>query len=179
MREIPLTKDKVALVDDDMYEFLAQWKWHVSKGGYAARTIHDGSKSRKPLYLHLLVLSPPVGMRCDHINRNRLDNQRVNLRLCTHQQNCHNRSPHQNGRSQYKGVHPDRSKWRASLTINYKKIHIGSFATEIEAAQAYDVKAKELFGSFAYMNFPDTAKSQHDIGVSAGATITLLEAGQS
>lgn len=97
----------------------------------------------------------PKGLEVDHINRNRLDNRRENLRLATHSENQVNMDK-KIGKSGFRGVRqmPGRTKWRAEITIGGKREFIGSYGTAKEAAIARDERAKKLFGGFAYLNFP-------------------------
>ena len=153
MKEIPLTRGKVAIVDDDMYEYLSQWKWSYSNS-YAAR--HERKNhSQTSIYMHRAILGTPNGMDTDHINMNKLDNRRENLRTCTRSQNKMNQEKIGNGTSKYKGVYwrSKEKKWSAGIMINQKKIHLGVFNTEEEAARAYDLGAKRLYGEFSRTNF--------------------------
>ena len=101
-------------------------------------------------------MNAPAGMQIDHINGNGLDNRKVNLRLCNSSQNQRNARKRKSGTSRFKGVdwHKESKKWRARICVNRKRIHIGRYKSEFEAAQAYDKKAIELFGEFASLNFP-------------------------
>lgn len=99
----------------------------------------------------MLVSEIPEGMQVDHINRNKLDNRRENLRLATaseNQMNCGGKI----GKHGFRGVKTHRRKWEAQIQKDNKKISIGLFPTKEEAASAYNIKAKELFGEFAYQN---------------------------
>jgi DNA-binding transcriptional regulator YiaG len=118
---------------------------------YAAGWIDDKSV---PLHRYLLDLAD--GVLCDHENGDRLDCRRDNLRVATNRQNMQNRTKHTPGTSVYKGVHrlADCSRWRARITIDGKRVNLGLFATEEEAAQAYDRAAVEAFGEWARINFP-------------------------
>ena len=93
----------------------------------------------------------------DHINHDGLNNQRSNLRLATHAQNQRNQRPYLGRTSPYKGVHwfPSREKWRAQIVIANHERHIGLFGAEEDAARAYDAAAREHFGEYACLNFPD------------------------
>lgn len=157
MKEIPLTKGQIALVDDADYEWLNQWKWCYLGERYAARWDNDANP-RQLIYMHRLIMQTPEGMRTDHINLNKLDNRRNNLRIVTNSQNGMNipKQPKRCCSSRYKGVSWSKkcSKWQAYITKNRKVTYIGLFTDEIEAARAYDVKAFELFGEFALPNFP-------------------------
>ena len=90
----------------------------------------------------------------DHINGNRIDNRIENLRWCTKSENNRFSKKRPNTLFEYKGVaHGNgRGKFSAKITYNYKSFHIGTFKTAIEAAKAYNEKAKELFGKFALLN---------------------------
>jgi hypothetical protein len=90
----------------------------------------------------------------DHKNHNGLDNRKTNLRKITHQQNMMNRRPSKNSTSKYKGVSLFKrdKKWIAHICFNRILRYIGIFATEIEAAKAYNIFAKKYFGEYAYLN---------------------------
>ena len=96
-----------------------------------------------------LIMYAPEGMDVDHKNGDPLDNRRKNLRVCTHRQNCQGRRPNKNCLSKYKGVSWFKGKWTAMINQKY----LGRFDNEINAAKAYDEKAKELYGEYAYINF--------------------------
>ena len=103
-------------------------------------------------------MKAPKGTLVDHIDRNSLNNRRGNLRLCTPSQNILN-TRGKKGTSKYKGVwwNTKKNKWLAMITSKGRHFHLGFFDEEIEAAKAYDRKAVELFGEFAYLNFPEIA----------------------
>lgn len=150
---IALTQGKFAIVDADDYDFLMQWKWWYAKGTYAARSV-GGRRNKKILFMHRLILNTPEDKFTDHINGNKLDNRRKNLRHCTHQQNMSNMKNRIGGTSKYKGVywHKGGKKWAANVTVNYKNIHLGLFVSEIEAASAYNEAALQYFKEFAKLN---------------------------
>lgn len=157
-KRLSLNNEEFALIDEDDYKLVSEFKWFVDIKGkqkYAKCKKYIGRVSGKyiykRLYLHRLIMNPPKGMDVDHINGNGLDNRRCNLRICTRSQNIRN-AIGKKGTSQYKGVCRHRNSWLASITKDYKQIHIGHYSTEIEAAKAYDKKAKELFGEFAKFN---------------------------
>ena len=154
-KRIELTFGKYAIVDAEDYDRLSKYKWFALEKGrslYAKTFLLNGT----PLHMHRLVTSAPPHLVVDHINHNGLDNRRLNLRLCTHAQNQKNTRPRSGGTSKYKGVHWEKTKkkFRAKIMYNRKSIHLGYFDDEIAAAKAYDKKAKELFGEYAYLNFP-------------------------
>lgn len=146
-KSIQLTQGKIALVDDEDFERLNQYKWCFS-GQYAQRKV-----LRKTILMHRVILECP---QVDHIDGNRLNNQRSNLRACNHAQNQMNREKSKGLSSVYKGVswHKQVEKWRARIQTNQGCLYLGLFESEIEAAQTYDEAAKEHFGEFARLNFP-------------------------
>src|ERR1035437_2667576 len=156
MKEINLTQGFKTQVDDLDYHWLNQWKWRVALtqwGNYAVRT--DYSNGKKNISMHRVILgltNPKV--QGEHRDRNGLNNQRSNLRPANNQQNSINQVGC-NKTSKYKGVFFDkeRNKFAAQIKVNYKSTFIGLFISEIDAAIAYDKRAKELFGEFAYLNF--------------------------
>lgn len=160
MKQISLTQGKYALVDDEDFERLNQHKWQVCKKGYcfyAQRSIQKSNGGWTTSPMHRQVMSAPPDMQVDHHNHNGLDNRKANLRLCTRSQQQHNQLSHKNTSSKYKGVcwYKLYKKWLASIRYMYKSYHLGYFYNEVEAAKAYDAKAKEIFGEFACLNFPD------------------------
>jgi hypothetical protein len=163
MGEIPLTQGRVALIDPEDYDFLMQWKWCCITG-YAARSTSgvDGAK-RRTVLMHRVIANPPEGFFVDHINHDRLDNRRVNLRICTPGQNTFNRRPRPRQAersSRFKGVYWNKTKgkWEVQITLKAatgeNRKMIGRFVREIDAALAYDAAALHYFGEFAYLNFP-------------------------
>lgn len=161
MREISLTRGYVALVDDEDYEFLNQWKWKAvvtrsknTEKVYACRTPRIGPRSENKyasVVMHRLIMNTPKGKVTDHINGNTLDNRRENLRICTQAENLMNKQKTY-GKSSYKGVIPHGHRWVAIIGINGKRLHLGYFSTEVDAAKAYNIAARFCFGSFAKFN---------------------------
>ena len=159
MKEIELTRGMVALVDDEDFEYLNQWKWmawKVRSYFYAARRLPGKrNDSRKLILMHRQIINPPVNFEVDHHDRNTLNNQRNNLRIATRSQNSANRKSC--GTSKFLGVciikNRGYSYIRAGIKIDGKNFHIGTFKTEEEAALAYDKKAIETHGEFANLNF--------------------------
>ena len=155
MKEISLSQDMIVLVDDEDFEYLSQWKWHLLRqkepyAQYAIRHIWRNGK-RTTISMHRQILETPKGMVSDHINGNGLDNRRENLRICSQSNNSMNRKP-QKGTSLYKGVTADGNKWTARIKTLGKIYNLGTFNSEIEAARTYDSAAKKMFGEFARIN---------------------------
>lgn len=160
-RRIPLTQGRYAKVDvDNFYRFIKH-KWQACRSGdsfYVRRTVYNKGKQTK-LHMHRVVLNAPEGMQVDHIDGDGLNNCRDNLRLATSSQNCCNRAC-RGKTSKYKGVHYLRSEncYQVNANKNGKKIYIGRFKDELEAARAYDTAAKKYHKEFARLNFPTKTK---------------------
>jgi hypothetical protein len=148
---LPLTRGKRVLVDAEDFDFLSQWKWHCLRGGYAARS---SWKPRKMIYMHRILSGAADGEHTDHINQDKLDNRKGNLRIVTNQQNMMNRPKYQRGTAPYKGLywHHVNQKWVARVRYNGKSINAGSFVDPKEAALAYNRLATDLFGKYAFLN---------------------------
>lgn len=127
---------------------VAPYRWCICGAGYWHTRMGD-----KFVMLHRFIMDAPDGVEVDHINHDRLDNRRANLRLCTHSQNGMNGGIRQHS-SQFRGVSWDKvnQKWIVHIKIGGVQCHLGRFKTEQEAADAYDKRAKEVFGDFARLN---------------------------
>ena len=147
----PTYPNMFTIVDDEDFEELSKHKWCVMKLRYGFAAVRR--KSGKTILMHRQITNAPKSMDVDHINHDTLFNCRCNLRVCTNSQN-HQNQRKTRGTSKYKGVswYKDRQKWCAEICLNYKKYRLGTFINEIDAAKAYDKKAKELFGEFAKLN---------------------------
>jgi len=147
--KIPLTKGHFAIVDESDFESLSKFNWHSHKG-YAQRNFYSPQK-QTTIKMHRQIMRAEDGKQVDHINGNKLDNRKCNLRICTNQQNTFNSSAHKNSTSKLKGVswYKSGSKWRAQISINQKRTHIGYFKTEQEAFDAYKKLAKQHYGEFS------------------------------
>ena len=159
-KKIPLHgrhgKGRYALVDDEDYEYLSQFRWSVYKLGYVMR-----NENGRSILMHREIMGVTArDLVVDHINHNTLDNRRSNLRVSTVQENTRNQKPQQDRdmASPYKGVGWSKrlGLWVASIVVDKKRIDLGNFFTQREAAAAYNAAALELFGEFAYLNeIPD------------------------
>ncbi len=155
MKKIELTQGQFALVDDEDFEYLNQWKWyaHLAKTGktyYAERNKRISKDKRILIQMHRLIMNTPDNLEVDHKDGNGLNNQKHNMINCTRQENAFNRRVFK-GSSSYKGVfwHKRLNKWVAQIARMKKHIHIGTFVSEIEAAEAYNKKAKEFMEEYA------------------------------
>ncbi len=135
MKQIELTQGKVAIVDDEDYEWLNQWKWYALKHRstfYAVRNVDNYPKQKK-VYMHREILKPATYLFTDHINRNGLDNQRHNLRPVTNAQNQWNQI------KKYNGVtwHKKDQKWVVRIRHNGKRFYLGGFDNRGKAIEVY------------------------------------------
>jgi len=162
MKEIKLLHGEIALVDNEDYDVVMKYRWRTTKNKrgttYATTTIWvKEKKSQTQLSMHKKIMGTPPrkGLMVDHKNRKTLDNRRCNLRWVTPTQNSFNSEKRTTNRhSKYKGVtfYPKRNKWKSSIMAYGKATFVGHFDSEIEAALAWNEKAKELHGEFAVLN---------------------------
>jgi hypothetical protein len=162
------------LVDDDDLGLIQEHTWHVIKArngkfyvnthvphpdGGVYESGRDAGRPKRTLFqLHRFVAKAPIGKVVDHINGNPLDNRKENLRIVTHKQNSMNQMKTRTHKgmptsSKYRGVsyHKGCNRWLSRCAGR----HVGYFKEENAAARAYDEKAKELFGEYACLNFPE------------------------
>ena len=160
MRKIELRgirgKDKFALIDNEDYEYLSQFKWYFS-GRYIYRVEYKHeyeNRKRKIIKMHRLINQTPKNFDTDHRDNNTFNNQKNNLRTCTRKQNAQNQKLSKNNISGYKGVYWAKAnkKWAGRIYINGKRIFLGVFDFPEFAAIAYNLAAKKYFGEFARLN---------------------------
>ncbi len=156
-KEIILTQGKVAIVDDEDYDYLNQFKWYANFDGnefYVIRMYPTLTNKKNSISMHRQIMKPPLGMIVDHINHDTFDNRKINLRICTHAENMRNSKININNKSGYKGVsyQENRNNYRAQIKFNNKTINIGDFIDPIDAARAYNAAALKYHGEFAHLN---------------------------
>lgn len=173
-REIPVLAaagNLIALVDEEDFGWASSHRWYKitrrgSRKGEGGDSAHAGRHARRgdgrrttmlmhrEIYVYAFGLIPD-GMHVDHENRNSFDNRRSNLRLATPLQNGHNTRPHRDKVCSFKGVDLVGTRWRARIQLPTGRLWLGSYDTPEEAARAYDRAAREHFGAFAVLNFPE------------------------
>lgn len=162
MKQIPLSqqgKNKgkyFALVDDEDYDFLIQWRWCSMKDRNTFYVHRSDYNLKKTFFMHRIIMkinNPQILI--DHKDCNGLNNQKNNLRICNHSQNAANSPKSNKNSSIYKGVYKKKNgRYVSYLKKNQKVIFFRTFDSEIEAAKAYDIMAMKYFGEFANLNFP-------------------------
>ena len=149
-----------ALISKESYNFVSQYDWYLGADGYA-KCFRKRKTKKVPLKrggkLHRMLM-PRIpkysGLVVDHINRNKLDNRLINLRICTQKENSYNRTKSKNSKSSYKGVRAQTNgKFTAQVSKDGQIYKIRNLETEIEAAKTYDILAENAFGEFAGKNF--------------------------
>lgn len=151
MREITLTKNKIALVDDEDWLWLNAWKWKLSTQGYAVRNGSGAHTQRKAVSMHRQVVHCPAHLWIDHINGNRLDNRKINLRVCNQAENTYNQLRLYSNKHGFPGVqwHKGKKRWRAKITIQNICIYLGEFKELEQAAKAYEAAVLKYHGEYA------------------------------
>lgn len=154
MKKIILTKGNFCIVDNEDYKKYSKYKWHSDVHGYALRGIWNHGKRIKVIRLHREIINAPNDLWVDHINHNKRDNRKKNLRLVNASQNIWNSHGQNNSSSRFKGVYwkKQNSVWAAQIKCKGKTFHIGYFKKEKQAALAYNDYAKEKFGKYAFLN---------------------------
>ena len=157
---LPLVNGGETVVDAGDLAYLSQWEWRATTRAHRSQqyaTRREGRKTR--VYMHVVIMQPPLGFRVDHINGDGLDNRRSNLRLCTSNQNCTNTKMYSNNTSGYRGLtwFKPRGQWLVQIQHLGKKHRLGYFdkGQEVWAAKVYDEAARRLHGEFATCNFQE------------------------
>lgn len=154
MKEMILTRGFVALVDDEDYESLSKWKWSADKVGYAYRMAYDPATRKQryqSMHRQILGLSPDDRRFVDHIDLNKSNNRRANLRIANRSQNGTNRLTLPNNTSGVKGVSyfKETGQWKAYVHVKKKLKYLGLYDTIEEAAEVRQLAAAMVYGEFA------------------------------
>jgi hypothetical protein len=158
--ELKLSQGKIAVVDDEDFDLISSYKFKLreskSSGFYVDCYFRDSNNKRKYVPMHRIIMEAEKEQNVDHKNGNGLDNRRENLRFCTDSQNAMNRTRIV-GKSSYKGIYWNTASkgWYSRIYVNKKRINLGTYKDEVEAAKAYDKAAIKHFGEFAKTNFKD------------------------
>lgn len=159
MKKIPLSQGKYALVDDEDFESLSRYSWHVSwqseRHFKVTRSEMVDGRIRK-FSMHREIMRAPCGKEVDHINHNTLDNRKENLRICTRAENMWNSRIPSTNTSGLKGVSwsKQRNKWLVHLRVRGETRHLGYFSTKKAARQKYEKSTRLLHGRFALGTTP-------------------------
>lgn len=151
MKHIKLTCNKKAIVDNEDFYYLNNFKWQYHNKNYAVHHI----RNRKSILMHRFIMNisdPKVEI--DHINHNGLDNRKSNLRICSNRQNHYNSKIRKDNKSGFKGVyfHKVSKKWEVRIKFNGRKLYLGQFKSKLDAAKKYNDAAKIYYGEFALLN---------------------------
>ncbi|MCJ7777106.1 MAG: HNH endonuclease [Sedimentisphaerales bacterium] len=156
-RKIYLGESEWAILDPQDYYSFGNFKWSLGGNGkkfYATRGVKNENGEIKIVRLHRQIIEAPDGLLVDHRNGNGLDNRRTNLRIATQSQNMQNRQKRKNSTSRFIGVWlvKDKDLWESRITYQGKRIWLGRFKSETDAARAYDNAARKYHGEFARLN---------------------------
>lgn len=158
MKRIKLTgkngKGKFAIIDNEDFEYLSKFNWHLYNNGYARRRAPRDGGNRKSFYMHKVIMKVKNTVLIDHKNRNGLDNRKKNLRVCTFSENSINTKIRIDNHSGLRGVswREKQKTWMVRIWINGKCKYLGCFKLKNEAAKMYNKVAKREYGEFAYLN---------------------------
>jgi hypothetical protein len=151
MKQIPLTQGQFALVDDDDFERVNQFKWQaayspITDSFYAVR--RTPAPERKAIWMARFIMQTPPDMICDHVNHDTLNNQKSNLRNCTRAENKMNQRS-QNTVTGMKNIYVHKKRYRVEIMLDYKKVYLKSFKNLEEAIQARNEALKKYHGDFS------------------------------
>ncbi len=159
MKRIQLSRGLFCIVDDDDFETLSVNKWCCSTIGYAVRNSPVVNGKSSIIYMHREIMLATTGVLVDHINGDKLDNRKINLRLCTKAQNQRNSKKRVDGlASRFRGVtSAKKGRYKAEITVNGRRYYLGTFLDEEAAARKYDEAAIQHHAEFARLNFRKNA----------------------
>ncbi len=150
MKIINISDKHSTFVDNEDYQKLSQYKWHIlSMGGGKYPAVYR-QNGKQIIYMHRQIMETPINLIVDHIDHNRLNNQKSNLRNCSRSQNAQNMMD--NG--EYQGVHWDTThkKYRSRIRVSGARKHLGYFNNPSEAAICYNKAASKFYGEYARLN---------------------------
>ena len=161
MRTVLLACGRETRISDVDYDRVIAHRWSINEHTASGKPYVRTTIAGKTVYLHRFITNCPPNMKTDHRDRITLHNERPNLRIASFDQNNANREGY--SRSGYKGVVLEKRQWRARIKINGKDKHLGMFRDIRDAARAYDAAAFDMFGEFAYLNFPADYPTPEDL----------------
>lgn len=143
-------KEEHFIFDTEFLDIVKKYTWYMDH----RKCVKTNIENNKSLRLHSLILGSTKGLQIDHINHNPSDNRKANLRMVTQQENIFNNPIRKDNTSGYKGVSFNKSakKYQATIVLNGKSYYLGIYKDKLEAAKAYNQKAMELFGEYAFLN---------------------------
>ncbi len=149
---------KTAVIDAEDWPLIKQYKWYALCTGRHRKIWYFSTNSTegRTIYLHRLIMNAAPGEEVDHIDGNGLNNQRSNLRKCSHAQNLRKAHVSRPAASGYRGVYLHGPSWRVRVNIGGKQRSFGIFKSKEDAARVYDNEMRKLFGEFAVLNFPNS-----------------------
>ena len=166
VKEIKLTHEKVALVDDDDYEMLIKRSWFAAYDKKSKMWRAQSSKRvngvTETTLMHRLITNCPRGFVVDHINFDELDNRKCNLRVCTFNENVMHQRKSVDNTTGFKGVYDRGNFYVANLNCKNENYYLGCFKSKIAAALEYDIMAETVFGEFAHINYPKYSNNQYN-----------------
>lgn len=154
--EVMLSNGMTCWVDPEDIPLIRDRVWIAFKSHRTPNTYYARSSARPAVFMHVLLMGKREGHFVDHRDHDGLNNRRSNLRWATQSQNCVNTTKLARGSSGYRGVSRTRNgRFHAAIHVNKTCIGLGNHLTAEDAARAYDKAARQHFGEFARLNFPE------------------------
>lgn len=156
MKKIPLRNHKKEViaftkVDDEDFEDINKKSWYLTDQGYAKSRVFPKLQKSYLVLLHRIIMKAKKGEMIDHINQDRLDNRKINLRFCDKKTNGANMKKHKDNTSGYKGVYFEKTnkKWRGKITKQGKQFFTKSFLLKEDAVKEYRKLSIKIYGEFS------------------------------